>query len=94
MSLVRVHKRVVVSMVGVLGLRCARTRTVGSEFFRSSHTMRFTVSEEGWCYKLLWEVGFHVEGNSSSSSSFAGRVVLAEKNVNWEINFMVFEFVM
>ncbi len=54
--------------------------------------MRFTVSEEGWCYKLLWEVGFHVKGNSSSS--FAGRAVLVEKNVNWEISFMVFEFVM
>ncbi len=31
MSLVRVHKKVVVSGGGMLGLRHARTRTVGSE---------------------------------------------------------------
>ncbi len=37
-------------------------------------------------------VGFHVEGNSSSS--FAGRTVLVEKKVTWETNFMIFVFVM
>ncbi len=44
-----------------------------------------------WCHKLRSEVGFHVEGNSSS---FAGRTVLEEKNVTWEAYFVVFEFVM
>ncbi len=39
---------------------------------------------ERWGHKLRSEVGFHVEGNSS----------LAEKNVTWETNFMIFEFVM
>ncbi len=52
--------------------------------------------DEGFCHKLRSEVGFHAQGysSSSSSSSFAGRTVLAEKNVSWETNFMVFEFVM
>ncbi len=45
-----------------------------------------------WCYKLRLEIGFHVEGKSSSS--FAGETVVAEKNVTWETNFMVLEFVM
>ncbi len=36
MSSVRVHKGVVISMGGVLGLMYARTRTVGPELFRSS----------------------------------------------------------
>ncbi len=40
---------------------------------------------------LRSEVEFHVEGNSSSS--FAGGAVVAEKNVTWESNLMVFEFV-
>ncbi len=35
------------------------------------------------------EVRFHVEGNSSTT--FAGRTALAEKNVTWETNFMVVE---
>ncbi len=42
---------------------------------------------ERWCHKLRSEVGFHVEGNSSSS--FAGSAVLVEENVTLEINFMV-----
>ncbi len=85
-------KTVVVSVGGVLGLQYARTRTVGSELFRSSQTMRLTDRGEGWCHKLRSEVRFLVEGNSPSS--FAARVILAEKNVTWEINFMAFEFVM
>ncbi len=95
MSLVRVHKRVVVSMGGVLELRYASARTVGSGLFRSSHAIRFTNrggSGEKWCHKLRSEVGFHVEDNSSSS--LAGRTVLAKKNITWETNFMAFEFVM
>ncbi len=46
-SLVREHKKVVVSVGGVLGLRYARTSTVGSVLFKSSHAMRFTNREEG-----------------------------------------------
>ncbi len=46
MNLVRAHKRVVVSMGGVLGLRHASTRTVGSDLFRSSHAIRFTNRRE------------------------------------------------
>ncbi len=94
MSLERVHKRVLVSIGGVLGLRYASTRTVGSDFFGNSHVISFTNkggSWEVWCQKLRLEVGFHVEGNSSSS--FGGRTVLAEKNVTWETNFMAREFV-
>ncbi len=45
----------------------------------------------GLCHKRRSEFGFHVEGNSSSSSSFVGRTVLAEKNVTWETNLTVFE---
>ncbi len=47
MSLERVHKRVVISVGGVLGLRYARTRTVGSELFRHSQTMRLTNGGRG-----------------------------------------------
>ncbi len=75
----------------MLGLRYARTSTVGSVLFKSSHAMRFTNGgrEWGWVdYKLRSDVGFHVEGNSPSS--FAGGTVVAEKNVTWETNFMVF----
>ncbi len=78
----------------MLGLRYARTSTVGSVLFKSSHAMRFTNgggSGDGWFYKLWSDVGFHVEGNSSY---FAGGTVVAVKNVTWETNFMVFEFVM
>ncbi len=48
MSLVRVHKRVVVSMGGVLGLQYARTRTIGSDLFRISHAIRLTNLVEVW----------------------------------------------
>ncbi len=47
MSLERVHKGVVVSMGGVLGLRHANTRIVGSDLFESSHAIRFTNRWEG-----------------------------------------------
>ncbi len=46
-SLVRVHKKVVISAGGVLGLRYARTSTVGVVLFKSSHAMRFTNRGEG-----------------------------------------------
>ncbi len=39
-----------------------------------------------------WRFGFYVEVNSSFS--FAGRAVLAEKNITFETNLMVFEFFM
>ncbi len=87
-NLGKIHKRAVVSMGGVLGVPYARTRTVGSDLFRSSHAIR----GEEWYHRLGSEVGFHVEGNSSSS--FGGRTVLAENNVTWDTNVMVFEFVM
>ncbi len=48
MSVERVHKRVVVSMGGVLGLRYASTRTVGSYLFRSSHSISFTSRGREW----------------------------------------------
>ncbi len=41
-SLVRAHEKVVVSVGGVLGLRYARTNTVGSVLFKNSHAIRFT----------------------------------------------------
>ncbi len=46
MSLVRVHRRVAVSVGGVLGLRYAKIKTVGSELFRSSRAMRLTNRRE------------------------------------------------
>ncbi len=83
-------------MGGVLGLRYARTSTVESVLFKSSHAMRFTNRGEGVgtggvisCGRRL---SFRLEG--SSTSSFAGGTVVAEKNVTWGTNFMVFEFVM
>ncbi len=41
-----VYKVVLVSLGGVLGLRYARTSTVGSVLFKSSHAMRFTIRRE------------------------------------------------
>ncbi len=40
MSLVRVHRRVAVSVGSVLGLRYAKIKTVGSELFGSPGAMR------------------------------------------------------
>ncbi len=47
-SFVREHKKVVVPVGGVLGLRYARTSTVGSVLFKSSHAMRFTNRGRDW----------------------------------------------
>ncbi len=64
--------RVVVSVGGVLGARYMRTKTVGSELFRSSQAMRLPNRGRGWA--LVVEHG-------NSSSSFAGRTALVERNV-------------
>ncbi len=53
MSLVRVHKKVMVSVGGVLGLRYARASTVGSVLFKSLHTMRFTYRGREWGWVVL-----------------------------------------
>ncbi len=52
-SLVRVHKKVVVSVGGVLGLRYARTSTVGSVLFKSSHAIIFTNRGKEWGWAVL-----------------------------------------
>ncbi len=62
--------RVVVSVGGVLGARYMRTKTVGSELFRSS--MRLPNRGRGWA--LVVEHG-------NSCSSFTGRTALVERNV-------------
>ncbi len=53
MSLMRVHKKVVVSASGVLGLRYARTSTIGSVLFKSSHEMRFKNRGREWGWVVL-----------------------------------------
>ncbi len=53
MSLVRVHKKVVVSVGGVLGLRYARTTTIGSVLFKSSYEMRFKNRGREWGWVVL-----------------------------------------
>ncbi len=86
MNLIGVHKRVALSVGGVLRLWYMRTRTVGSELIRSSQATRLTKRGDWWYHMLWWEFGFHVEDNLY----FAGRVFLAEKNVTWETNFIGF----
>ncbi len=69
---------------------------VGTTVCKNWHAIKFANRGEGvgmgGVILLRSEVGFHVEGNSSSS--FAGGTAVAGKNVTWETNFLVFEFVM
>ncbi len=52
-SLVREHKKMVVSVGGVLGLRYARTSTIGSVLFKSSQAMKFTTGGREWGWVVI-----------------------------------------
>ncbi len=50
---VREHKKMVVSVGGVLGLRYARTSTVESVLYKSSHAMRFITRGREWGWVVI-----------------------------------------